>query len=282
MKAKSKTIRVVTCHLSHVASVAWIQNDTSVPLQLDPGTVNTKSRVYDYLQLVSMSSQRWVFTVGALSGITANGVTSNPVPDVVGWRWICLLTKQWDLTRFTDIHEFWTRSHGSPLLVARRKTHYFSASIGSPRQSDDDIWFKGTHDLMPVQRLWYLDLVLRQQRFGGLPCCDEGQACSDDAIKGNKLIAWSVTIMTRSTSRHFCRYSNWITFKSNVFGVSSACMLFLRLEELDIQEVDGTNVVPQQSCVRKNHIQVSMMARRHCKRPRYHRKSRRVADDEWL
>ena len=77
-----------------------------------------------------MSSQRLgILRLFALSEITANGVTSDPVPDVVGDRdEFSLLTKQWEFEgTFTDIHEFLYKITEVHFWLLVEEPHYFSS-----------------------------------------------------------------------------------------------------------------------------------------------------------
>ncbi len=84
----------------------------------------------------------------------------------------------------------------------------------------------------------------------------------DDAILGkpSSTIAWSVTIMTRQ--RHDIASIELSHVQSMLEGSFASIACYFSVFRLfDVQEVDGAGRYLQLSCVRKSHIQVSMMAR---------------------
>ena len=133
---------------------------------------------------------------------------------------------------FTDIREFFVQGHGSPLWLFVEEPHYFGRiHWWSTAESDDRILVEGTHDLCTTFNscdIWIWFYVCKDL-VNYLVATRRSSYSMIRSRKPSSTIAWSVTIMTRSTSRHFSRYSRWITFKSMFFeGSFIHCMLFLR------------------------------------------------------
>ena len=153
-------------------------------------------------------------------------------------------------------------SHGSPLWLFVEEPHDFGRILGDPPpRAMMVIWFEGTHDLCTTFNgcdiwIWFYvckDLVnhlvaTKVKLF-------------DDAIKETKLYHSVVcNDHTFNVTTFFGRYSIESRSKYVLKVVSSIACYFSGVRLFDIQEVDGTNIVPNRVAFRKNHIQVSMMA----------------------
>ena len=147
---KSKTIRVVTCHLRYVSFCCVRQNvHTSVCCNRSRNC-QYQGRVYDGNSWSQWVVCDWVFTVVCF--IRDNGKWSY-FRSCTRCSWdgdeFSLLTKQWELEgTFTDIHEFLNQVTEVHFWLFVEEPHYFGRiHWRSTTKSDDGIWFEGTHDL---------------------------------------------------------------------------------------------------------------------------------------